>query len=112
MLHDGKSHLHNWSWSKESVIRLKRRQTVISERIKLFTMGESVLEEDQDSLCNTEVVAAKLWRAVGWANHDDPVAVTKALKHAMKWRSITWWRDRSALGMATESTNERRWKHA
>ena len=36
-------------------------------------MNQSVLEEAQRSLM-TELVAAKLWRATGWANHDDSVA--------------------------------------
>ena len=48
---------------------------------------------------------------MNWAIYDGDVAIMRALRSILGWRTTAWWRNRSAWEMATDPNNVQRWKH-
>ena len=55
--------------------------------------------------------AEKVWKTMAWATYDGDVLVVKALRSILRWRSPTWWPNRSASGMRVDPIHVSRWKH-
>ena len=79
-----------------------RKRTSGEMRVKWRTMEFTSTAEK-----NVERVS----KTMAWATYDGDVLVVKALRSLLRWRTTTWWRNRSLWKMRVDPMNVSRWKH-
>ena len=116
----------SWPWSgatlnkvrawEAKILRLTFRARMIpSESLVNYTIRTAkslrIKWKRMDLPLLNEKIVDKIWTTMNWAIHDGDVPIMKVLRSILGRRTTTWWRNRSARGMATDPTNITRWKY-
>ena len=116
----------NWSWTTQTMDRIKRWETKLMMRLFRSKRGTDETWVEYDTRCRQaaikiwiqmglallfEIIAESMWRALGWVCDLRHNAVIVSLKQVFRWRSSQWWHATHTEGMRDDQMNHTRWKH-